>query len=529
MGNTIDAEKAIEEIDHALKLRPHSSKVLEAAGTVYASLGQPDKANDYYQRALKVNPGAAGLLCSIAEFYLNQKKYDSSAHFAKECITINPKVTWFGSWREFRQEPYKILNESLTHLQRTDEYLDFLINMTKKYGEDNPEILEFLAKEQCLAGLFEDAEKTYNRRLSLKEDLDAMLGLGMVQWLSGNPESAFITFESVLNNRVGGVYWRYELRVISLLKYLKKFDEIELRLDIVQQADIWIWDYFAIRYYGSMRRFDEALAVRTEALKKIERGLTVSWQLLIQANLYLQKGDFANCLEILNKSDELSSNAFMAEANLDRAHLSAIEGDLKQALYYIKKTMEDSPAENLLNSSFDYYATIQFANGQHKEALNTLKNKNTGNSISAMYLRARLEMMTDSVQAENSMKKTQLFAARESRQVSTWYDLGRARSYCALTAAQLGDSIKAIEEIQYAQRLEPERADIAYCSACTYSLLGDKTLALQWLNTTVERGYKELWWAKVDPDLDPLRDLPRFKEIMKDWDDRIQAMLAKSN
>jgi hypothetical protein len=57
--------------------------------------------------------------------------------------------------------------------------------------------------------------------------------------------------------------------------------------------------------------------------------------------------------------------------------------------------------------------------------------------------------------------------------------------------------------------------------------MGDTTLALQWLETAVERGYLELWWARVDPDLDPLRELPRFKEIMNDWDRRIQAMLEK--
>ena len=76
--------------------------------------------------------------------------------------------------------------------------------------------------------------------------------------------------------------------------------------------------------------------------------------------------------------------------------------------------------------------------------------------------------------------------------------------------------------------MEPENAEVAYCAACLYSLLGDTTLALEWLQTAVDRGYLELWWAKVDPDLDPLRELPRFKEIMDAWDKRIQGLLAKS-
>lgn len=60
--------------------------------------------------------------------------------------------------------------------------------------------------------------------------------------------------------------------------------------------------------------------------------------------------------------------------------------------------------------------------------------------------------------------------------------------------------------------------------ACTHSLTGDTDQALDWLETAVEKGHQELWWARVDPDLDPLRELPRFKQIMTDWDSRIQAL-----
>jgi hypothetical protein len=40
-----------------------------------------------------------------------------------------------------------------------------------------------------------------------------------------------------------------------------------------------------------------------------------------------------------------------------------------------------------------------------------------------------------------------------------------------------------------------------------------------------KRGLQELWWARVDPNLDSLRELPRFQEIMTDWDRRLRAMI----
>ncbi|UCG12674.1 MAG: hypothetical protein JSU72_19715, partial [Deltaproteobacteria bacterium] len=128
---------------------------------------------------------------------------------------------------------------------------------------------------------------------------------------------------------------------------------------------------------------------------------------------------------------------------------------------------------------------------------------------------------------EYHLEKVQLLAARGTRLAHPSNDLGMHRCFCALASARLGDLKRARNEIEYARRLEPERADIAYRSACAYSLMGETALALQWLETAVERGHLELWWARVDPDLDTLRELPRFKGIMSDWDSRIQALLEQ--
>ena len=125
-------------------------------------------------------------------------------------------------------------------------------------------------------------------------------------------------------------------------------------------------------------------------------------------------------------------------------------------------------------------------------------------------------------EAKQIVKKALLMATRAR---ASDRDLGLARCLCAMAAARLGNTARVHEEIQYATRLEPERADIAYNAACAYSLIGDTDLALQWLATAVDRGHQELWWARVDPDLEPLRELPGFKAIMNDWDSRIQALL----
>jgi len=315
-----------------------------------------------------------------------------------------------------------------------------------------------------------------------------------------------------------------------LLKYMGRFDEIEQYLDTLHIEGVGSWYQPAPGYYRSMRRYDDALAVYDEILKSKEK---VSWEdreMLEMAMLYRQMGKLAEAREIL-KNDESWSGSSIVDATIERAKLTAIEGDMVTAMNLAREAFENSPADNSYDSRVAFYATMQCATGQIEEALNTLekvKGRPVRKLLPALYLRAQLETISGSQDAEYYVEKVQLFATRGARQVHPFEDLGMYRCFCALASARSGDLKKARDNIEYARRLEPERADIAYYSACTYSLMGDTELALQWLETAVERGHQELWWARVDPDLDPLRELPHFKEIMEDWDSRIQAMLAKS-
>ena len=56
----------------------------------------------------------------------------------------------------------------------------------------------------------------------------------------------------------------------------------------------------------------------------------------------------------------------------------------------------------------------------------------------------------------------------------------------------------------------------AYEYACIYAQWGDKAQALQWLERAVRQRDSDLYYLKVDVDLDPLRDEPRFQAIERD-------------
>lgn len=63
-------------------------------------------------------------------------------------------------------------------------------------------------------------------------------------------------------------------------------------------------------------------------------------------------------------------------------------------------------------------------------------------------------------------------------------------------------------------RLLPSNATAHYNLACSLSLSKRPTEALRSLWRAVDLGYNDVDWLIQDPDLEPLKDHPKFKEIL---------------
>jgi adenylate cyclase len=95
-------------------------------------------------------------------------------------------------------------------------------------------------------------------------------------------------------------------------------------------------------------------------------------------------------------------------------------------------------------------------------------------------------------------------------------DNGSAMSHAVAALATLGEAGRAKELAARAMLLDPDNLNMRYNFACTYVLdLGDHEAALDLLEPIFERVLAEtVTWAKVDPDLDALRDHPRYKALI---------------
>jgi adenylate cyclase len=100
---------------------------------------------------------------------------------------------------------------------------------------------------------------------------------------------------------------------------------------------------------------------------------------------------------------------------------------------------------------------------------------------------------------------------------------GAALGYGASSLAVLGDAVRAKEWIDRALLIDPDNMTMRYNLACALTTyLDDNDAALGLLEPYFERaGPQTISHAKVDPDMDKLRNLPRFCEMMAKADDRL--------
>lgn len=99
-----------------------------------------------------------------------------------------------------------------------------------------------------------------------------------------------------------------------------------------------------------------------------------------------------------------------------------------------------------------------------------------------------------------------------------------AESYTPFAYSGLGNAEKAIETMQYI--LDNDTSNVIgtlYNAACIYARLGQKSEAIRMLKQAIEKGYRDIWHIKADYDMNSLRDMPEYQQIISTFESKPSA------
>jgi len=272
------------------------------------------------------------------------------------------------------------------------------------------------------------------------------------------------------------------------------------------------------------RRMDAIIRVCSRAIE-IDPGYARAWALMAIAQMTLRfvhgrKGDDG----LAQAERALALDANLAEAHAVKARILAQHGRHDEAAAEIDVALRLDPASYEVNRSAAY---LRFRQQRLDEAIRYYENSmslmetdlNSGSMLLTCY-----KAVGNSGGAERVARVT---LSRTEKTLAQDPNNGTAMAYGAIALATLGETERAKDWMSRTLLIDPDNMNARYnfaCSLATLSTERDVDGALEMLGPVFESlaaGF--LNHAKADPDLNPLRDDPRYKAMVAAAERRLAA------
>ena len=275
--------------------------------------------------------------------------------------------------------------------------------------------------------------------------------------------------------------------------------------------------------YGNVRRC-EAIIRLCRSATEIDPNYATAWALMAVAQAALKfyfNGPGDGGLAAAERALSLDEN--LGDAHAAKARVLTSEGRYDQALVEIEAALRLDPESFEVNTAA---ARLYFTQRQLTDAIKYYEKaaalmESDFSSVS---------MLSTSYKAIGDLDKMRQAArrmlARAERITTQEPDNGMALGYVVVSLCVLGEIERAKDVAKRAMLLDPDNLTMRYNIACGFAALHEFDVALNLLEPVLERDAAEtVNWAKVDPDLDPIRDHPRFREMIA----LAEARLASSD
>jgi len=304
--------------------------------------------------------------------------------------------------------------------------------------------------------------------------------------------------------------------VVRALKPVLSASEIE-GLVKTTTHDSKAYDFYlrGRRFYHQGRRQSISFA-RQMFAKAIEidpdyalahAGLADSCAMLI--HFYGESGDMH-----IAEADRASRRALELDPELAQAHAARgftlwLMNRFDEAKVEFETAMRMDPAEP---QTPYLYGRACFQRGDFAEAARLFEEACRGReNHEAQYFAAQAHTAMGHNETANAAYRLALRAVEKHVELNP--DDARAFTMGAVALCRLGERQAGFEWAERAVAIDPNDPGIQYNVACLFALEGEKTRAIDCLEAAVKAGFAHRDWVMKDPDLDSLRDDPRFKAL----------------
>lgn len=457
------AGQALDLAGKALKYIPKKDKTYmgaayETCGRLKENLGDTIAAISYYEQAFKTDNDASHLL-KKCDIYNAQGRYAQEAKEIERIKNVNKNSAVIWTYAGRNANSRRLYNEALA------DYA-YAIKLDPEYSS----AYSFRADTYINMGRYKEAGEDAIKAMDINNDMKAYLLL-------------------------------YKLAKKSLPTLI-----ISLKAQQAKQPTASRWSYYLGMMYNYMHKFTDGEAALRKALE-LNAYENYSPGLLYKslANSLYGQGKYSETAEMVQKAIENDSTDVESWSRLSNAYYEM--GQMTAAIDALSRGIRISP-----DMGFLYYwrARMYMYAGQLRNALddiNTAISLDGDTDVADIMQRSEINRKLgndkDALADCYSVINIQLALPEEQRDSS---DL----AYAYVRSGQKDKVAPIVEKLTQ----DADNAGDMYDMACLYSLMDDKQQALNWLEKALQNGFCQFVQISNDTDLDNIRDIKRFKELV---------------
>lgn len=479
------------------------------------------EAMEYFQKDLGLNPKNGYSYYWMARVYYNNNQYGDALTCVNNAVKYLPS-----SDDNFCSNAYFVLCNVLLSLEDTVKAMES-IDKAVKISKKEELYRNKRGRLYLQQGKLDLAKKDFEYILKNNEAyVSAYLGLGLVDLRMNNIDRAIENFTKAVNldNKFqDGYSWRalaYELKLqynealndhitalylgfsafdYDRLLYISsfRFSETLSRLESVASKDktTSMWDHIIGSLYEDNGQYEVAIEWYT---KGYEQGRD-DYYLGEIAKCYTSLGNYACALRYINDAIEVDKSE--ASYYISRADIHDMMGNYQDALDDLDKAINLSDEGN----KYFTYHHKGWLKKLHDDSNGALKDFNKSIALEKNYsynYLCRGTIYNDLGFSEEARKDFQKVISIERDTLNF-----SARPYAHF---YLGQTVEAKHTMAIMLRHKGDNYD----AACLYSLLGETSIALDYLEKALQNGFRKFVHIERDHDLDNIRNTSRFKQMI---------------